>query len=393
VALLAQEDLVEREQVHGATVVTARGAVNRDAVRMSELTNLIADLVRIDSVNPGLVEGGAGEARIAAFVASWLERAGLDVTVEEALPGRPNVVGVRRGSGGGRTLLLNGHMDVVGAGRMAEPFVPRVAGGRLHGRGAYDMKAGLAAAMLAAAALDGLAGDVVVTAVCDEELGGAGTRALVESGLRADGAIVTEPTGLVVGLAHKGFVGFRIETTGVAAHGSMPHLGHDAIAEMGPVLVALRELDARLQSAPPHPLLGTASLHASLIAGGQEFSSYPASCVLHGEVRTVPGMPDPEALLAAVAGSAELSIEVTGDAMETAPDATIAQLVLTHAGTSSSSFPFWTDAAQLAAAGIPTVLFGPDGTGAHADDEHVDLASAHRVGEVLTAVARDFCAG
>jgi acetylornithine deacetylase len=359
---------------------------------MSDLTALIADLVRIDSVNPGLVPGAAGEARMAAFVASWLGRAGLEVTVEEVLPGRPNVVGVRRGTGGGRTLLLNGHTDVVGAGRMAEPFTPRITGGRLHGRGAYDMKSGLAAAMLAAASADGLAGHVVVAAVCDEELAGSGTRALVDAGVRADAAIVTEPTGLAVGLAHKGFLGFRIETAGVAAHGSMPHLGHDAIADMGPVLMALRDLDARLQSAPPHPLLGTASLHASLIEGGQEFSSYPAACVLHGEIRTVPGMPDPEALLAAAAGGAQLSIEVTGEAMETAAEETIAQLVLGHAGTVAAGFPFWTDAAQLAAAGIPTVLFGPDGTGAHADEEYVDLASAHRVMDVLTAVARDFCA-
>jgi acetylornithine deacetylase len=362
--------------------------------RLSGLTDLVADLVAIDSVNPELVPGGAGEREIAAFVAGWLERAGLEVHVEDVVPGRPNVVGVARGRGGGPTLLLNGHLDTVGVGGMADPHVPRMDGGRLFGRGAYDMKAGLAAAMVAAAEVRGLAGDVVVAAVCDEEMAGLGTRALL-AGTRADAAIVTEPTELVVGLAHKGFAGFSIETVGAAAHGSMPELGRDAIVEMGPVLVALRALDAQLQSGTRDPLLGTASLHASVIAGGQEFSSYPASCVVHGEIRTLPGMLDPAGLLQAAVGAsgadARLVLEVTGEPLQTDPDATIAQLVVRHAGTMFGGLPYWTDAAQLAAAGIPTVLFGPSGIGAHADEEWVDLASVERVRDVLVATARDFC--
>src|SRR5436190_2659618 len=174
---------------------------------MPELVDLLSDLVAIDSVNPEF-PGGAGEAAAARFVAEWLERAGLEVTLQEAAPARSNVVGVRRGSGGGRSLVLNAHMDTVGFAGMDAPLEPRVDGDRLYGRGACDMKAGLAAAMSAAASVDGLAGDVIVAAVADEEAGALGTRAFVER-WSADGAIVTEPTEEKVAIAHKGFVGFE----------------------------------------------------------------------------------------------------------------------------------------------------------------------------------------
>src|SRR4051812_46316098 len=237
---------------------------------MSDLSDLLSQLVAIDSINPHLIPGAAGEGEIAQFIAGWLERAGLEVSVDEVLPGRPNVTGIARGRGGGRSLLLNAHTDTVGVEGMERPHEPRIEDGRLYGRGAYDMKAGLAAAMLAAASANGLAGDVIVTAVCDEEVAGAGTRAIVERGPRPDAAIVTEPTEGAVAIAHKGFAGFEITTTGVAAHGSRPDLGKDAILGMAPVLAELSALDARLQSGPAHPLLGSASLHASLIEGGQE---------------------------------------------------------------------------------------------------------------------------
>ena len=148
-------------------------------------------------------------------------------------------------------------------------------------------------------------GDVIVTLVADEELASIGTEAVVER-VHADAAIVVEPTELRVAVAHRGFVGFELETAGVAAHGSRPDLGVDAIAKMGPILVALAELDARLQAGPRHPLVGPASLHASLIEGGQELSSFPASCVLTGERRTIPGetVEQVEQELRAIAGDA-----------------------------------------------------------------------------------------
>jgi acetylornithine deacetylase len=356
---------------------------------MTELEQLLSDLVAIESVNPALDPQGAGEGEVARFVARWLADRGFDVSVDDVAPGRPNVVG-RRGGGSGRRLLLLAHTDTVAVGGAP---APRIEDGRLHGRGSYDMKAGLAAAMDAAAALDGIAGEVVVAAVCDEEAGGLGTRALLATDARFDAAIVTEPTDLDVAIAHKGFVGFEIETRGVAAHGSRPDLGVDAILAMAPVLAELRELDRRMQAGRRHPLLGTASLHASVIDGGQEFSTYPDRCVLTGECRTLPG-DDAEAELRAVVercgAEVELRITYVGEPLENDADSEIVQLLHQSAGTSLTGMAYWADSAQVAAAGTPTVLFGPLGGGAHADDEWVDLASVQRVRDVLVAAAQAF---
>jgi acetylornithine deacetylase len=362
------------------------------------LAELLADLVRIDSVNPDLIAGAAGEAEIARFVAGWLDEAGLEVEVEEVAPGRFNVVGIAGGTGGGKTLLLNAHMDTVGVGGMERPFEPTVENGRLHGRGSYDMKAGLAAIMLAGAeaAQAGLSGDVIVTAVCDEEVASIGTARVAEQ-YAADAAIVSEPTEMRLALAHKGFVGFEVETNGRAAHGSRPDLGIDAIAHMGPVLVGIEGLDRRLRADPTHPLLGSGSLHASVIEGGQEYSSYPERCLLKGERRTIPGETDAHVerelreLLGEVDG--EIRVVVSRQPFETPADAPIAELVSRHAGGPEIvGVPFWADSALLSPAGIPTVVFGPAGEGAHAVEEWVDLASTERCAEIYAAVARDLCA-
>jgi acetylornithine deacetylase len=365
-----------------------------------ELVPLLQQLVAIDSVNPDLVPGGAGESDIAAFVASWCERAGLDVELDEAAPGRPNVVATARGSGGGKTLILNAHMDTVGIETMEAPFEARVESGRLYGRGAYDMKGSLAAIMAAAAEASkrGLAGDVVVAAVCDEEVASIGTEALIASGRRFDAAVVAEPTELDVAIAHKGFAGFEIETRGRAAHGSRPDLGEDAIAKMGPVLVELDALAARLLVSPTHRLLGSGSVHSSLIEGGQEFSTYPERCLVTGERRTVPGE-TPEsvedelrALLRAAAPEASLRMGVAREPFEVPEDTEIVRLVKAHAGAGVVGVPFWTDAALFAGAGVPTVVFGPAGEGAHAAVEWADLASVERCAEVLLDLATELCA-
>ena len=253
------------------------------------LPELIARLVAIDSVNPALVPGAAGETAIAAFIADWARTGGLEADVLEATPGRPSVVVRAPGSGGGRTLLLCGHTDTVGVEGMSDPHAPRIDGDRLHGRGAYDMKAGLAAALVAcreAAAL-GLAGDVVVAAVADEEHASLGVQEVLGA-IDADAAVVTEPTELALAVAHRGFIWAEIEVTGRAAHGSRPHLGVDAIVKTGPILTALGELDVAL-GARTHPRLGRGSVHASVIEGGAELSTYPARCVVGLERRTLPG--------------------------------------------------------------------------------------------------------
>ncbi|MGH3043681.1 MAG: M20/M25/M40 family metallo-hydrolase [Gaiellaceae bacterium] len=362
------------------------------------VSELLSDLVRIDSINPDMVEGAAGEGEIARFVGAWLEDAGLEVEIEELAPGRFNTVGIARGSGGGRSLLLNAHMDTVGVAGMERPFEPAVENGRLHGRGSYDMKAGLAAIMLAGAdaAGAGLRGDVIVTAVADEEVASIGSARVAER-YTADAAIVSEPTEMRLALAHKGFVGFEIETKGRAAHGSRPDLGIDAIAHMGHVLVGIEELDRRLRADPTHPLLGSGSLHASVIEGGQEFSSYPGRCLLKGERRTIPGESTEHVegelreLLGDIDG--EIRVVMAREPFETDSDEAIAELVSRHAGGPDIvGVPFWADSALLSSAGIPTVVFGPAGEGAHAVEEWVDLASVERCVEIYTAVARELCA-
>ena len=351
----------------------------------------------MDSVNPTLAATGGGEAAAANVLANWLERAGLEVTVDEVAPGRPNVVAVARGSGGGRTLLLNGHLDTVGLLEPDGGLDARVEGGRLYGRGSYDMKASLAA--IASAGADcvrrGLRGDVIVTAVADEEAGSIGTEALLGR-WRADAAIVAEPTDERLCIAHRGWLAFDIETTGRAAHGSRPDLGIDSIAKMGGVLVAIEALDRTLQDGQPHPLLGTGSVHASLIEGGQEYSSYPARCLLQGERRTIPGerRDAVEAELRELLGDSGGSIAFPfgRDPMEVSADEEIVRIVQGHIGSRAvHGAPFWTDAALFTEAGIPAVLFGPRGDGAHAAVEWVDLASVERCRDLYVAVAAEFC--
>lgn len=380
-----------------------------DSRTLNDVTELLHDLVAIDSVNPDLTPGAAGEAGVAQYVANWLMRAGLDVEIEDAAPGRPNVIGIARGSGGGQSLMFNAHMDTVGVAGMAQPHTPVIEGKRLYGRGSYDMKGGLAAALVAAAQAkqQNLRGDVIVTAVCDEEYASIGTEAVVKN-WHADAAIVTEPTELQICVAHKGFVWLQVETTGVAAHGSRPELGIDAIAKMGHVLVGLEKLDRDLRANPTHKLLKSGSLHASLIRGGQELSSYPERCLVDIERRTIPGE-TPELVqaqiqaildqIAAVDPAFKASVKTTfaRESFGIAEDELIFQLVNRTArpilGQTPNviSVPFWMDTAILAAAGIPCLAFGPSGTGAHAVVEWVDLESVAQCTQVLLETAIAFC--
>jgi len=376
---------------------------------LSDVAELTARLVEIESINPDVVPGGSGETAIAQFVSEWCDRTGLDTTLSEAAPGRPNVVAVARGRGGGRSLMLNAHTDTVGVVGMTDPFTPRVEGGCLYGRGAYDMKGSLAACMLATAEAKRLRlrGDVILTAVADEEFASVGTEAVVAS-LGADAAIVTEPTEMQVAVAHRGFVHVEIEARGRAAHGSRPELGIDAITNMGRVLVGIAELDVGLRASPTHPHLGSGSVHASLIEGGQEYSSYPARCVLQAERRTIPGetvsMVERElqdvvdrAGLDDDQFSAELRSLASRQPFEVAESEVIVQIVRRHATEVLGAepeivgVPFWADSALLAGAGIPTVLFGPRGEGAHAEVEWVEIADLERCVEIYGAVAAELC--
>jgi len=382
-------------------------------VRPEAVIGLLERLVAVPSVNPVLVPGGAGEAEIAGVLAEACRALGLEVTVEDALPGRPNVVAMLRGRDPrrGRSLLLNGHTDTVGAAGMDAPFSPARRGERLYGRGAYDMKASLAAmagavAALRDARLDPL-GDVILTFVVDEEYLSAGTEAVARRH-RADAAIVTEPTGLRLCLAHKGFVWARIRTEGRAAHGSDPVTGVDAIAHMGRVLAAIDRLDREVLPRSAHPLVGRPSVHASLIEGGEGLSTYPPSCTLDLERRTLPeetvdgvhreltGLMDG---LRATDPAFRATLEITGSrpGLEVDGDAPIVQALdracrrVTGQTPARIGVAYWCDAALLAQHGTPTVVFGPSGEGAHAAVEYADLPSAVACAQVLAETIVAFC--
>jgi acetylornithine deacetylase len=376
-----------------------------------DLQELVCRLVAIESVNPDLVATGSGEAGIAAFVASWLEEHGLSVEIVEPAPGRTSVIGVLPGTRGGSSLMLNAHLDTVGAGGMTDPFVPVVKEGRIYGRGAYDMKGSLAAIMIVAreARKLGLRGDLIIAAVADEEVASLGTSAVL-SRREADAAIVTEPTELRLCLAHKGFVWMEVETEGVAAHGSRPDLGVDAVAHMGRILTGVGHLDRRLRNGRGHPLLGRGSIHASLIEGGQELSTYPARCVVKLERRTIPGengagaLREIEELIGAAREGDPQLVASARLLLERPPSQLGADSFVTEAVERAASeclgkkpevvgVAYWMDMALSNAAGIPTVAFGPSGEGAHADVEWVDVASLETCVRVYLRAAKLLCGG
>ncbi|MEV4312093.1 M20/M25/M40 family metallo-hydrolase [Actinocrispum sp. NPDC049592] len=371
---------------------------------MDDVIELLQQLVAIDSVNSSLVKGAAGEAGIARFVAGWARGEGLGVEVLD-----DNVI-VRSGgsSSDGRKLLLCGHLDTVGTGGMADPLVPRIDGDRLYGRGAYDMKGGLAAALIACrdAARRGVKGEVIVAAVADEEYGSEGVQRILPH-VEADAAIVNEPTELTVATAHKGFIWTEITITGKAAHGSRPHLGVDAILKAGPVLLALDELDQQMRTRT-HPLLGSGNLHGSLISGGREESTIPDRCVITVERRYLPG----DTLLAleraiedllAECRDADSELEVSAKTtfvrrpLETPHDTEVLPVLMAAAKDVTGARPkiagasYWADSAFISAAGIPTVLYGPGGEGAHADVEWVSIAETVACARTLTETAVNFC--
>lgn len=367
--------------------------------------SLLRDLVAIDSVNPSLVPGAAGEGSIAAAIATHMQRLHLDVVVQEVAPGRPNVIGVLEGTRPGPSLMLCGHVDTVGVDGMRDPFDPRECDGRLFGRGSQDMKGGIAAMIDAArvATERGFSrGRLLIAAVVDEEYASIGADALVTT-WSADMAVVTEPTDLQIAVGHKGFAWIDVVTRGRAAHGSRPKDGRDAIVRMGRVLTRLEALDRALQARPPHPVMGTGSLHASLINGGRELSSYPDRCELQLERRTVAGETGDHAereIQEILKALRQEDPEFEGDARLTfarppyelprghpLPAALAAASPAIHRSAEAIGMSFWTDAAVLGHAGIPTVLFGPGGAGLHSTEEYVNVDDVVACRDALAALA------
>ena len=372
----------------------------------------LVDLVRINSINPSIAADGAGEAEIAGSISRTLASLGLEATTFESQPGRATAVATLRGTGGGRSLMLNGHADTVGVEGMAEPFSANVRDGRLYGRGAHDMKGSLAACIGAAKILTAagvrLRGDVVVATVADEEYGSLGTMDLIEK-CRVDAAIVTEPTNLEICLAHKGYIWIEVETVGKAAHGSRFTEGVDAVMRMGRFLAELDRTERALRTGPAHPLVGPPSLHAAMIQGGTGLSTYAASCRLQIERRTVPGETVDGAVDEIRAMVDRLAADDPGfvatvrpffsrEPFEIAPGAGIVQSLARSSSAVLGRQPAfvgdtpWMDAALLSAAGIETVVMGPTGAGEHSAVEWVDVESVVQMAEILARTAIDYCA-
>ena len=368
-------------------------------------------LVRVDSTNPTLGAKNAGEGQIAAVIADLATGVGLDVTVQDVLPGRPNVVACLKGTGHGRSLMFNGHTDTVGIHGMVEPFSAGIRQGKLYGRGSQDMKASLAAMLGAAKAIVdagiSLSGDLILAFVIDEETMSEGSADLVQH-FSADAAIVTEPTDLTITRAHRGFTWFEVETFGRAAHGSRFKEGIDANMHMGRFLAQLDKLEQELRARPPHPLVGPPSLHASMIKGGSEISTYAAHCLLTIERRTVPGetVASTKAELQAIIDhlaaedenfkstvNATFSREPFEVSQEAAIVRTLEQKVTDRLGQRPrhTGQSFWTDAALLAAAGMETVLIGPLGAGLHSAEEWVDVQSVIDLAAILADTAVEYC--
>ncbi|KAJ1555587.1 hypothetical protein HK405_016021 [Cladochytrium tenue] len=399
-------------------------------VAISDPVELTQALIRIDSSNPaGGSTPGPGETAVARYVAGWLEHRDIESHWVEPTAGRPSVVGVLRGTGGGPSLMWNGHLDTVTLlGYDGDGLSGEVRDGRVFGRGAADMKSGVAAALVAMARLKAAAaagkqlrGDMVFAGVADEEALSIGTEDLLASGWRADAAIVGEPTDLDIVVAHKGFVWMEVDVHGVAGHGSRPAEGVDAIAKAGHFLAELDRHATWLQAeggeggeSAAHKLLGRGSVHASLVRGGEEVSSYAARCTVTLERRTVPGETS-----AMVAGEVQGMLDrlaatvpqFRGDArvtfsrspLEVDEENTIVKLVRRHveaekAGGGAGGTAvvrgetFWTDAALLGDAGIPAVVFGPKGAGLHSKEEWADVESIRAYADILVRVATEFCA-
>ncbi|MDE3137859.1 MAG: M20/M25/M40 family metallo-hydrolase, partial [Acidobacteriota bacterium] len=378
-----------------------------DPLSRSEVLAALQALVRTPSVNPGIAPTEAhGEAAIAAVARDWLVSRGIHAWLEEAAPGRPNAV-AQIGEGAGPVLVLCAHLDTVGtAGMTIPPFEPRLEDGRVYGRGSYDMKGSAASILSAAAALSGekLPGTVLLALVADEEHASLGAQDFVRRH-KADACILTEPSEGRLILGHKGFVWIEITTRGRAAHGSRWDLGASAIGKMGRVIAALERFDAEVLRRRVHSLVGPASQHCALVEGGSGLSTYSEKCILHVERRTLPGETPEQVLqeIGAVVREAGEEAEIrnlldrppllSDSAWPIARAVREAATVVVGHAPEEAGVAYWMDAALFAAAGIPTVNYGPGGAGAHEAVEWVDLDSVVNCAKVLAEAARRYLCG
>jgi len=377
-----------------------------------DVTRLLKKLIEIESVNPS-VEGGIGEVEISNFIAGHLKSIGMEVYTQDVVDDRFNVIGILRGEGGGRNLMMNGHTDTVGVkGMTIDPFKPFIENDNMHGRGACDMKGPLAGMITAVKALVNsgikLDGDLLISAVVDEEYESIGTEKLIQE-YRSDAVIVEEPTNFQIGISHKGFVWLEIETLGKAAHGSVPEKGIDAIAKMAKIISRIPSLE-KAYAKKKHDLVGVPKIHTSMIEGGSEWSIVPDFCRLKLERRTIPGetssivIDEFNQILKELSAedplfSAKVKKIFEGQPMEIASDEAIVtnlRLAVQEIRRTEPRIlgePYWTDASIFVNnASIPACLFGPGDIGlAHSADEFIKIGDVVDSAKIYALTAQTFC--
>jgi acetylornithine deacetylase len=378
----------------------------------NELVALLEDLVRIPSVNPAFQPGG-DERQLGLYIRSFFERLGLPSETQEVFPGRDNVLVRLEGADPSRTLLLEAHMDTVSvAGMTIEPFTPRQEGDLLYGRGSCDTKAGLAAMMYAMKRLRQEKmkprTNVVLVGAVDEESGFSGASRLVQSGFRADGAVVSEPTELEVVVAHKGCLRWKIRTAGRAAHSSKVHLGVNAIAKMARSICALEETLGAAYATRQHPLLGPPTWNAGLISGGIQVNTVPDSCTIHIDRRLLPGetgetvYPEFQDVLARLEREdPDFHCEMEAPTLEDPPLETPQESPVVSAASEACrrvlgkssvvGVPFGTDASKLSRAGIPSIVLGPGSIDqAHTAVEYVSIPQVVQAAAIYAEIMLRF---
>ncbi len=373
---------------------------------MSPVIATLADLVRINSINSSYV-GGPGEAAVAAYVRKFFEQRGIEVWEQEVFPGRNNVIARVPGRDSRRKIILEAHMDTVSIkGMTIDPFDPVILDGKIHGRGSVDDKAGLAAMMHAVAGLRQPPCEVWLAAVVDEEFSFRGVVKLCAD-LKADAAIVAEPTEMKCVVASKGCVRWRIRTRGKAAHSAKPHLGINAITAMSRIVLALDDDHQRLKSAA-HPLLGPGTCNVGVIKGGVQVNFVPDEAVIEIDRRLLPGEEVEDVLAHYQSILSELSrqhAEVIAEMeppmlqdwpFQTDANSSLVQLsrdVLHGMGRDNgvSGVPFCSDASKFARLGIPTILFGPGSIDqAHAAVEYVECTQVEEAQHFYSEVVKQF---
>jgi len=367
-----------------------------------DAVSLTRSLLRFDTVNPP-----GRERDCARYAGAMLQEWGFKVDYYEYADSRTSVIARAGGSDRKAPLCLTGHLDVVPLGARAwtrDPFNGDTDGDRLFGRGASDMKAGVAAILLAARScsrsLNNTPGIVVVLTAA-EEGGCVGSAQLARTQLlgKAGAMIVGEPTSNYPLVGHKGSVKFHARFKGVSAHGSMPELGVNAIYKAGKALASLEGFDF---ATPEHPVMGKPTLNVGTIEGGNTVNAVPDAAAIGVDIRTVPGM-DHEALLKKIRASipeAELEVFSNLKPVWTAPEQEWIQRVFEvckpylSETPAARTAPYMTDAANLLKvyAGAPTVVLGPgEAAMAHQTDEYVSQERIRQSVAIYESLIRDWC--